>query len=343
MHLLPHRGQGGERYVEQLTAGLPDFEHVVHTLGPSPSPLRSAPSLLFKRPYLAYEAKKAGVIHVHGDMTAILSRAIVRGLPVVWTTHGLHFLRRATGARGRWAQSNLLGVMRTSSATLCTSQAELEELQEIAQGEGRLVLARNAVPAAPAPDAAQRARVRGELGLADSDVLALFAGELSERKDPLAAIAAVNASRERGAPLVLAVAGDGRLRRAVDDAVGPGVRSLGQRGDIPALLAAADLFVLPSAREGLSLAVLEAMAAGLPAIVADGAGNPEAVGDAGVVVPAGDRDALAEALTRLSADAPERARLGAAARERAAAEFSESRLFATVGEAYERAIDSRRS
>ena len=62
------------------------------------------------------------------------------------------------------------------------------------------------------------------------------------------------------------------------------------------LLAAADAFVMPSEREGLSLAVLEAMGRGLPVVVSDGAGNPEAVGDAGIVVPLGDVSALAAAL-----------------------------------------------
>ena len=335
MHLLPHPGQGGERYVEQLRDGLPEYEHAIDTLAPSPSPVKAAPALIFKRPFLAAEAKKAGVVHIHGDMAAMLSRQIVKGSPVVFTTHGLHFVRRATGRRATWARRALREVMRSATATLCTSQAELEELQEIAQGEGRLMLARNAVPPAPAPDPAQRAHVRAELDVADDDVVALFAGELSERKDPLLAIQAANE-----AEVVLLVAGDGPLRDEVAAKGGRGVRVLGQRDDVPALLAASDLFVLPSAREGLSFAVLEAMAAGLPAVVADGAGNPEAVGDAGIVVPTGDGAALVEALKRLASDPDRRARLGAAARERARTEFAEDRLFATVRDVYDRAIAS---
>ncbi len=340
MHLLPHPGQGGERYVEQLREGLPEYEHAIDTLAPSPSPVKAAPALIFKRPFLAAEAKKAGVVHIHGDMAAILSRQIVKGTPVVFTSHGLHFVRRATGRRATWARRALREVMRTATATLCTSQAELEELQEIAQGEARLVLARNAVPPAPAADPEQRARVRAELDVGADDVVALFAGELSARKDPLLAIEAAGAVRKEGLPLVLLVAGDGPLRDEVAAKAGDGVRVLGQRDDVPALLAASDLFVLPSAREGLSLAVLEAMAAGLPAVVADGAGNPEAVGDAGLVVPTGDGTALAEALAELASDPGRRARLGAAARERARTEFAEDRLFATVREAYDRAIES---
>ena len=66
--------------------------------------------------------------------------------------------------------------------------------------------------------------------------------------------------RRAGAPFVLLVAGDGPLAGAL---AGERVRMLGQRDDVPALLAAADILVLPSAREGLSFALLEAMAAGL--------------------------------------------------------------------------------
>jgi glycosyltransferase involved in cell wall biosynthesis len=72
--------------------------------------------------------------------------------------------------------------------------------------------------------------------------------------------------------------------------------------------------------------VLEAMAHGLAMVVSDGSGNPEAVGDAGVVVPVGDVDAWAAELARLAADADERARLQRAARARAVARFSVERF-----------------
>ena len=129
-----------------------------------------------------------------------------------------------------------------------------------------------------APDPAARAAARAALGLADGDVAGLYLGELSERKDPLVA---VRAARAAGPPFVLLVAGDGPLAPEVRALAGPSVRVLGHRDDAPALLAAADVFVLPSRREGLSFAVLEAMGHGLAMVVADGAGNPEAVGDAG--------------------------------------------------------------
>ena len=93
----------------------------------------------------------------------------------------------------------------------------------------------------------------------------------------------------QGAPLTLLVAGDGPLRAKVDATASGTVRILGQREDPSRLLAAADIFVMPSQREGQSVAVLEAMRAGLALVVSDGVGNPEAVGDAGWSCPSATR------------------------------------------------------
>jgi glycosyltransferase involved in cell wall biosynthesis len=108
--------------------------------------------------------------------------------------------------------------------------------------------------------------------------------------------------------------------------------------DVDRLLTAADVFVLPSSREGLSFALLEAMARGVAPVVSDGAGNEEAVGGAGIVFPLGNVEALAEALARLAGDTEERARLGEAARQRVGEHYSVERLVRTVAELYDRAL-----
>jgi len=104
----------------------------------------------------------------------------------------------------------------------------------------------------------------------------------------------------------------------------PRVEFLGLRRDIPELLAAMDVFVLPSLQEGFSNALLEAMAAGLPVVVSDVPGNLEAVepGLSGLVFPREDHGALAQCLSQVL-DQPELAtRLGGAARQRVAAHFT---------------------
>jgi glycosyltransferase involved in cell wall biosynthesis len=141
----------------------------------------------------------------------------------------------------------------------------------------------------------------------------------------------------RRVPLTLLIAGDGeerdRLRsRARNLGLDPArIRFLGHRDDVPDLLGACDLFVLPSHTEGLPLSVLEAMSHGLPVVATAVGGVPEALGDTGLLAPARDAGALAERMERL-ARAPElRRRLGDAARRRALEEFS----FASMAARYE--------
>jgi glycosyltransferase involved in cell wall biosynthesis len=132
-----------------------------------------------------------------------------------------------------------------------------------------------------------------------------------------------------------AIAGDGtdraRLEQlAVELGVAERVTFLGERADVADLLASADVFVLPSVLEGLPLAVLEAMAAGVPVVGTDVPGTREAIrhDDSGLLIPPGDAPSLARAIQSLI-DAPDRAgRLVAAARRRLARDFS---IETTVG------------
>ena len=112
------------------------------------------------------------------------------------------------------------------------------------------------------------------------------------------------------------------------------MRLLGHRDDVPDLLAAADLFALPSRFEGLPLALLEAMAAGLPAVATRVSGVAEVVepGRTGLLVEPGAPAALAGALAHLLRRRDEAARLGAAARARAGREFGAGRM---VGETWD--------
>jgi glycosyltransferase involved in cell wall biosynthesis len=116
------------------------------------------------------------------------------------------------------------------------------------------------------------------------------------------------------------------------------IHRTGFREDAPALSAACDAFCLPSTRrEGLSRAIIEAMAYGVPPIVTDCGGSPELVvnGVSGIVVPVNDSRAIAEAAERLYRDAEFRKRLGRAARERIATDFrSEDTVKKTI-ELYE--------
>ena len=339
LHILPHRGGGAEGYLDAL-ALLPITQRRM-ALSSSRSPLGAAPSIVARWPGVAAAARRADLVHVHGDVAALLSLPIMHARPAVLTTHGLHFLRRARGARLTLARRGLRAAVAAGRRTICTSEAEREELGVFLPAAlcARLVVIPNTAP--DSPGSSDRARARADLGLGPDTVAALFIGQLEERKDPLTAIAAARAAAAAGAPLVLLVAGAGPLGDRVRALAGPAVRVLGYRDDPQTLLAASDLLVMPSLREGQSIAVLEAMRDGLAVVVSDGAGNPELIADAGVVVPAGDPEALAAVLVRLAADSGERRGLGAAARRRYEEHYSLERFQARMAELYGELLGTR--
>jgi glycosyltransferase involved in cell wall biosynthesis len=119
------------------------------------------------------------------------------------------------------------------------------------------------------------------------------------------------------------------------------VRFLGRRDDVPQLLAACDVFALPSLYEGSSLAVLEAMAAGAPIVSSAIGGTDELIDDgrSGLLVAPGDPEALAQALRRVLGDPELRESLAAAARERVQAGLTREQMAARVGDVYRALLD----
>ncbi len=179
--------------------------------------------------------------------------------------------------------------------------------------------------------------LREELG-ATGCPLVLTAARLSDQKGHSVLIEAATEVPEA----VFALAGEGPERRWLEElaerlGVAERVLFLGRREDIPQLLAACDVFALPSFYEGTSLAVLEAMAAGR-AVVSSAIGGTEELiedGRSGLLVPPHDAGALAAALRRLLGDPGLREQLAARARERVEREFTRAGMAARVGAIYE--------
>ncbi|MEV4299044.1 glycosyltransferase [Microbispora rosea] len=140
---------------------------------------------------------------------------------------------------------------------------------------------------------------------------------LSENKGQRFLIEAAALLARRNRPCTFLLAGDGPERerlRAQADAAGVDVRFLGFRQDTAGLLARADVVVLPSTAEGLSNAVMEAMAAGRPVVATAVGGTPELLEDRGLLVPPSSPQALADAIARLLDDPALAASAGTAAR-----------------------------
>jgi glycosyltransferase involved in cell wall biosynthesis len=175
-------------------------------------------------------------------------------------------------------------------------------------------------------------------GLAGEQPLVLVVARLAPQKGHRHLLAAAAEVPDA----VFALAGDGPERPALEEladrlGVRNRIRFLGERSDVADLLAACDLFVLPSLFEGLPISLLEAMAAERPVIATAIGGTDEVVidGQSGLLVPPGEPAAMASAIRRLLEDPALRARLAAAGRARVTSEFSAPQMVRRVTELYE--------
>ena len=337
LHVLPHPGGGGEDLVDMLEEDGGGFEHRRIYLTASRAPLRAVLAMAARRPRLRREVASADLVHVIGDAAACITAGLLDRRPSVFGTHGLHLLRRSRGLGGRLVRARLRRAIGNTRVTICSSEPELSELRSLCGAEraGRLRLLENGIPVPDPIEPEERASARAELEIPDGTLAVLYAGQLEPRKHPLVAAEAVAAMQSDA---VLLVAGEGPLRDRLERFPSSTIRVLGFRPDVARLLAACDVFVMPSEREGLSLAVLEAMGRGTALVVSDGAGNPEAVGDAGIVVPLGDAAALTRAFDELAADPERRRRLGEAARERVRTRYTVERWLADMRDVFDEAL-----
>jgi glycosyltransferase involved in cell wall biosynthesis len=186
---------------------------------------------------------------------------------------------------------------------------------------------------APLSDRIGRDAARAALGLDPRQPVVLTVGRLTHMKGQWHLVDAVPALLDRFPDLAVVLVGHGPLREALEKraaglGVGGAVRFTGHRTDARRLLAAADVFVLPSRHEGMPLVALEAMEAGLPVVATRVIGTEEVVEDGitGALVRPGDPAALGAALGRLLADPALRRRQGDAGRRRYLACFTRERM-----------------
>jgi glycosyltransferase involved in cell wall biosynthesis len=198
--------------------------------------------------------------------------------------------------------------------------------------------------------ASARSEMRKALSLPSTAPVLAMVGRFSPVKDHPAAIEAMQTVRAALPEARLVLIGDGPERKrceAMARAKGltESVHFLGQRRDVPHLLAAADGLVMPSGPEGLPFAVIEALACGVPVVAYRHGGLPEMIehDQSGLLVPPNNRAALAEALTHLLSNEPLRQRLSEGAKKRAAMfdiEYHIARLLAlyqqVIGKATQR-------
>lgn len=260
----------------------------------------------------------AHLIHAHGlrAATVAASANLGRRTPLVVTLHNAvdtdsPLLRTAYAGIERF-------VARSADVVIGASQDLADRARECG---AHYVLFREVAAPPLAPASRSREEVRAELGIEPGRPLLLSVGRLHPQKGYDTLLKAAAQWQEHPARPEVVIAGDGpleeELRRDID-AGGLRVRLLGRRSDVPDLLAAADLVLLPSVWEARSLTAQEAMRAGVALVCTTTGGMGELVGDAAYRIPVGDPDALADAVRTLLDDPQRRAALAAAGRERSA-------------------------
>jgi glycosyltransferase involved in cell wall biosynthesis len=281
-------------------------------------------------------AEKPDLVHAHMPISGFLARLAARiaGVPkVAYTCHGFLFNhassslpRRGLSFAMEWIGAKLTDIF------LTVSEAEARDARRLHIAPGAEAIGNGRDPAVFRPNRIARHQVRQDLGVPRDRVVIIAVSRLvwhkgypelalAMRSVPEAELWVVGERLEsdRGADMAA-------LLRAAG--LGYRLRMLGYRTDIPALLAAADIFTLPSRFEGLPMSVIEAMLTGLPVVATNIRGPAEQVidGVTGLSVPPGDAAALGAALSRLVRDPNLRAQMGQAGRQRALDRYDEAKV-----------------
>lgn len=302
-----------------------------------------------------FKQDQIGLVHYHCPRSAFLVRSLTRWahIPAVVTVQlpAYYFTgsRWSGSPRGRWLYLQLERLLNryctahliyASSLVLCEAEQLKLIRPEITSYIG------NGVDLSRFADVVEGQALRVQMGVPVDEVVLLSVCRLDEQK---AVDVLLHAFREVAAAsdnVWLWLAGDGPLRAALEQlaqalGLATRVRFLGYRQDIPQLLLASDVFVLASLYEAMPLAILEALAAGLPCVVTDTGENALLIeeGVHGHVVPISDRAALAAALRQLVTNPVQRRAMGRAARDKAA-NYSDQQTVQRISAIYEQVLSA---
>jgi glycosyltransferase involved in cell wall biosynthesis len=351
---------GGPAQVRELVGHLPREEFAVTVAGPAGGPyarifgecgtpfVEIPTDRLGIRPLAAtlrlIRWSRIDLVHSHGKGAGLYGRLAAwrAGVPAVHTFHGIHYAGYPAGL-GRLYLALERRLARMTEAIVCVSESEARDAAALglAPRDRTRVIVNGIDASRIALTAMPRSAARKALGL-EPDALVL--GTVA-RFDPVKALdvllrgfAALAAARPT-ARLVLIGNGPeaGRLRAlAASLGIDARVRFAGVVAEASRLLPALDLYASASRREGLPLALLEAMACGLPVAATRVSGHVDAVEDGitGVLVEPDDPPALGRALDALVGNPARRAAMGQAALQRVADRFAASRMAAETADLY---------
>jgi glycosyltransferase involved in cell wall biosynthesis len=271
----------------------------------------------------------------HQPVPATSPTSPTRRRPVLATFHGV--------LPTEYRHAALL--LRLADHVACVSSAVLERIVAAGLPRSRVSLVRNAVEVPPPLDSARRAELDRELGLAGAPVIAIVGRLVAQKAHERFVIAArIVASAHPEARFL--IVGNGPRRDEIEQQVAAAgltdrVLFTGGRSDAREIIARAQILTFSSDWEGLSIAALEALAAGTPVVSTDVEGMRELLaGGAGAIVPLDDGTALGGRLLTLLNDKPARLAMGRTGQELIARNFSLKRMVDAYVQLYERLVRS---
>jgi glycosyltransferase involved in cell wall biosynthesis len=296
--------------------------------------------LLLGRLRATLRARAVQLVHSHNFVPNYYAALAALGLPVTLVNTCHNMGTRLQQRRLRWLFA--LSLLRTARIATVGEAARAQLVGTGLLPEARTVAVENGIPVQRfAVGEAAHAAARAALGLPMDALLLGCVGRLVPLKNHALLIEQLPALRERFPTLQLALIGEGPLRdelqrQARTLGLDTAVHLLGDRDDVAALLAGIDVFVQPSRTEGLSIALLEASAAGCAIVASRVGGNPEIIieGERGRLFESDNGAQLRELLTELLEHPAERQRLGAAARDWATREVGIERARQRYAELY---------
>jgi len=293
--------------------------------------------LMLRRLILAYDCALVHAMMFPGQLYASIAARLARR-PCIVNVRNSHY--DLVGGRRRFIWRRVIAPL---SPMVVTVTEQLAQEARQVTGSDRVTCVHNGVEVERFVLAGDRNVVRARLGVPEDAVVIGTVGILRPVKGhaDLILAAAVVARRSPSLRVLLIGAEPGptagELRRLCrEQGLAERVLFLGHRDDVPELLQSMDIFCLPSHSEGMSGALLQAMAAGLPAVATAVGGNPEVVvaGETGYLVPVRDPERLAEALLALVEQPGLRKTMGQASLARVKAEFRLSTMIARYAQLY---------
>ncbi len=286
--------------------------------------------------YRLFRRERPDLVHAHMPISGFLARLAARaaGVPrVAYTCHGFLFNQPGPWLRRGASLAMELLAGRLTDVFMTVSHEEARDARRLHIARAPAAIGNGRDPAVFHPDPEARAALRKNLGVPEDQVVITAVSRLVRHKgypELLAAMRDVTAELWVVGERLQSDHGEDMEPYFAAAGLGDRVRRLGYRADVPAILAASDIFVLPSHFEGLPMSVIEAMLSGLPVVATDIRGPREQVveGETGFLVPPAETGQLAAALQKLAQDPSLRQRFGAASLSRALKMFREADVVA---------------